>query len=214
MNTIRTNNRTLLHFNMSFIGGFIGAYAILIRNGNLGAAQTMNLIELFLNFADLNFTNAIIRLGLFISYGISFVTAYICSLYLPNYKYTIAIIIESICIFITGLLPLACNPLVALFPVFILSAYQWQTFTDSDCYNSSTVFSTNNYKQALLSWTNFIRDKNPADKKRALFFTYTLAIFHIGVFIGFFTVKYFSVKAIWITMFPIFLALFLIPNSN
>ena len=54
MNWIYNHKRALLHVNLAFIGGLTGAYAILVRGGNFGAAQTMNLIEMVLNFTEMN----------------------------------------------------------------------------------------------------------------------------------------------------------------
>ena len=210
MNWLIRHKRILLHFNMAFLGGLTGAYAILVRGGNFGAAQTMNLIEMVLDFADLKFYDALIRVGIFIGYGIAIVAAFLIPLYLPKYKYYIALIFEALCIAISGLIPLSANPLLALFPVFILNAYQWQTFTDPDCYNSSTIFSTNNYKQTLLSWTKYIKEKDLAQKRRAWIFTDTLIFFHIGVLFGYYAVKFLSEKGIWLTFLPIMTALILV----
>ena len=58
MNWIYNHKRALLHVNLAFIGGLTGAYAILVRGGNFGAAQTMNLIEMVLNFTEMNLTDA------------------------------------------------------------------------------------------------------------------------------------------------------------
>ena len=69
MNWIYNHKRALLHVNLAFIGGLTGAYAILVRGGNFGAAQTMNLIEMVLNFTEMNLTDAFLRLAIFILYG-------------------------------------------------------------------------------------------------------------------------------------------------
>ena len=66
MNWIHNHKRALLHINLAFIGGLTGVYAILVRSGNFGAAQTMNLIEMILNFAEMNLTDAFLRLAIFI----------------------------------------------------------------------------------------------------------------------------------------------------
>lgn len=71
MNWIQNHKRTLLHINLAFIGGLTGAYAILVRGGNFGAAQTMNLIEMVLNFAEMNLTDALLRLAIFVLYGLA-----------------------------------------------------------------------------------------------------------------------------------------------
>ena len=200
---------------MAFIGGLTGAYAILVRGGNFGAAQTMNLIEMVLDFADLKFYDALIRVSIFIGYGIAIVAAFLIPLYLPKYKYYIALIFEALCIAISGLIPLSVNPLLALFPVFILNAYQWQTFTDPECYNSSTIFSTNNYKQTILSWTRYHINHDLAQKKRAWLFTNTLILFHLGVLAGYFAATYIGARGIWITFLPLASAAFLaLPSSE
>ena len=72
MNWIHNHKRALLHINLAFIGGLTGVYAILVRSGNFGAAQTMNLIEMILNFAEMNLTDAFLRLAIFILYHCSF----------------------------------------------------------------------------------------------------------------------------------------------
>ena len=195
---------------MAFIGGLTGAYAILVRSGNFGAAQTMNLIEMVLDFADMKLIDAIIRFGIFIGYGAAIVAAYLIPLKFPKYKYYIALGFEAICILISGMMPLSVNPLIALLPVFILNAYQWQTFTDPECYNSSTIFSTNNYKQTLLSWTKYIQDKDDVQKKRAMLFTITLVAFHVGVLVGYYAVKFWTVKGIWIALVPVVTALLIV----
>ena len=61
MNWIYNHKRALQHVNLAFIGGLTGVYAILVRGGNFGAAQTMNLIEMVLNFAEMNLTDAFLR---------------------------------------------------------------------------------------------------------------------------------------------------------
>ena len=77
MNWIHNHKRALLHINLAFIGGLTGVYAILVRGGNFGAAQTMNLIEMILNFAEMNLTDAFLRLAIFILYGLAIIAAFL-----------------------------------------------------------------------------------------------------------------------------------------
>ena len=77
MNWIYNHKRALLHVNLAFIGGLTGAYAILVRGGNFGAAQTMNLIEMVLNFTEMNLTDAFLRLAIFILYGLAIISAFL-----------------------------------------------------------------------------------------------------------------------------------------
>ena len=43
---IRDRLDAILHWNISLVGGFLGAYAILLHAGNFGSAQTGNLMEM------------------------------------------------------------------------------------------------------------------------------------------------------------------------
>ena len=43
----KDNWEALIHWNFAFVGGFLGAYAILLHMGNFGSAQTGNIMEIF-----------------------------------------------------------------------------------------------------------------------------------------------------------------------
>lgn len=202
MSWLQKNKQELLHYNMTLIGGISGAYALLVRSGNFGAAETTNLIELVLDFANQDITDMIVRVLILFIYSSSIIAAHLTALKFPARKYTACLTIECICVLLAGLIPVTVNPLIALYPIFAMSAFQWQTFTDASSYNSSTIFSTNNLKQALLSWTNYRINGEPQQKTRAIYFTLTLAVFHTGVLLGWFAVRMFSEKSIWITFLP------------
>ncbi len=202
MSWIQKNKQELLHYNMTLIGGISGAYALLIRGGNFGAAETTNLIELVLDFANRNIMDMLVRTLILIIYSSSIIAAYLTALKFPTRKYTVCLTVECICVLLAGLIPVTVNPLIALYPIFAMSAFQWQTFTDASSYNSSTIFSTNNLKQALLSWTNYRLSREAQQKTRAIYFTRTLVFFHAGVLLGWFAVRVFAEKSIWITFLP------------
>ena len=209
MNWIHNHKRALLHINLAFIGG-LSAYAILVRGGNFGAAQTMNLIEMVLNFTEMNLTDAFLRLAIFILYGLAIIAAFLIGERFPSVKSYIALAVEAVCVWTAGIIPTSVHPLIALFPVFILNAYQWQAFTTPECYNSSTIFSTNNYKQTLLAWTRYHMSHDLAQKKRAWLFTNTLILFHLGVLVGYFAVKYIGAHGIWVAFVPLVTAVGLV----
>lgn len=206
MNWIHNHKRALLHINLAFIGGLTGVYAILVRGGNFGAAQTMNLIEMILNFAEMNLTDAFLHLAIFILYGLAIIAAFLIGERFSSVKSYIALVIETVCVWIAGIIPSSVHPLIALFPVFILNAYQWQTFTTPECYNSSTIFSTNNYKQTVLAWMRYHMTHDQSQKKRACLFTGTLIFFHLGVLAGYFAVKHAGIHGIWFTFVPLITA--------
>ena len=155
MNWIKNNMEEIIHHSMTWVGGICAVYAIMIRGGNFGAAQTSNLIALVLDFVAKDIPSLFLRLLILFAYGFSLIVAYLVSIRCPHHAKYICFLIESICCILAGLIPTTVNPLLALSPIFILSAFQWQIFTEAKHYNSSTLFSTNNLKQMLLSWTNY-----------------------------------------------------------
>lgn len=202
MNWIKINKEELLHHNMTFIGGITGIYAITVRGGNFGGAQTSNLIELVLDCVSQDLFAVFVRILVLLVYAVSLVAAYLISVRFPCNKKYICLIVESICGLLAGLIPAETNPLLALCPIFALSAFQWQIFTESKHYNSSTLFSTNNLKQMLLSWTNYRMHGDSEQKRKAFFFMRTLFTFHIGILVGIFAVKFWGKKGIWFALLP------------
>ncbi len=98
------------------LGRLAGAYAILVRGGNFGAAQTMNLIEMVIeNFTEMNLTDAFLRLAIFILYGLAIIAAFLIGEHFASVKSYIALAVEAVCIWIAGIIPTSVNPLIALF---------------------------------------------------------------------------------------------------
>lgn len=83
MKIFQKNPRRTLHYTMSLIGGISGSYAILIRGGNFGAAETTNLIELFLDMARFDLPDILIRLGILCLYSSSIVLAHLAEKSFP-----------------------------------------------------------------------------------------------------------------------------------
>ena len=122
----------------------------------------------------MNLTDAFLRLAIFILYGLAIIAPFLIGERFSSVKSYIALVIETVCVWIAGIIPSSVHPLIALFPVFILNAYQWQTFTTPECYNSSTIFSTNNYKQTVLAWMRYHMTHDQSQKKtRKAFYRYT-----------------------------------------
>lgn len=207
MNWIKKNKEEILHLNMTFVGGIVGIYAITVRGGNFGGAQTSNLIELVVDFVSKDLYESFVRILVLLVYAVSLVAAYLISVRFPFYKKYICLIVEIVCGLFAGLIPAEVTPLLALCPIFALSAFQWQIFTEVKHYNSSTLFSTNNLKQMLLSWTNYRMHGDCEQKKKAFFFMRTLLTFHIGILAGFFAVKLWNEKGIWFSILPLASAL-------
>ena len=62
---------SVLHYNLAFIGGFLGIYCILQRSDFLGSAQTSNMIYLVTDLLGENYLEFALRVGAMILYAIS-----------------------------------------------------------------------------------------------------------------------------------------------
>lgn len=204
----------ILHYIMSYIGGFLGVYTILLRGGNFGSAQTANLINLATGWFDTSWTEMAVRIAALAIFIFSMIAAYLLPKYVKCDIRRICIWVEIAGIFLAGFLPEDMNDIIALYPVFAVTAFQWGAFGGAGGYSSATIFSTNNLKQMVLAWTEYVRMKDAGQKEKALFYSGTLLSFQIGVLGGFFAVNAWSVKGIWACLLPLFLALALLEADS
>jgi len=191
---IMENRDVILHSLMSSIGGLIGGYAILCR-GNLGSAQTLNLIEIVLGIAGRNGSEILIRIA-----GLLLYLAGIEGTLLLSKKTKLNMQRYSIMVDMAGFLVLAAlpdniNALAGILPMFFMLSTQWSVFHGTRGYNSSTIFSTNNFRQTVLSLGEYALSRDREQLKMALFFINTLFWFHINVAFSYFLVKDFGVQA-------------------
>ena len=77
---------------------------------------------------------------------------------------------------------------------------QWSTFSGAKGFVSSTIFSTNNTKQASLAFAQYITDGDRVHFKKVKFYLFTLLAFHIGAAIGFFAVELMGVQGAWVNI--------------
>ena len=72
---IRDRLDAILHWNISLVGGFLGAYAILLHAGNFGSAQTGNLMEMGVELVSMEWFNVLLRLAALVLFGLGVASA-------------------------------------------------------------------------------------------------------------------------------------------
>lgn len=196
-----------LHSLMCLIGGFLGAYAIFNRCGNLGSAQTSNLIYVVLCFLGRNLKEFLLHFsGLILYFAAIELYVFLSHKTKINIKrYGIAVDILG-CILLS-FIPTTIDPIAGLLPLFFMMATQWSIFHGANGYNSSTIFSTNNFRQAALGIGEYFYTKDKAQLTKAKFFMNSLFWYHLGVAISFFACKSFGVEASLLCLIPGFVAL-------
>ena len=197
-----------VHHIMAICGGFLGTYAILARFSIFGSAQTANLIEVCKALLGKNFIEVLIRLGALGIYITSIVIATIVEKKMKGNVKIVTLILECAVIFVLGFFPENMNPMIALYPIFFITAFQWCIFKGAKGYVSATIFSTNNVKQTVVSLVEYCMLEREKEEERsekwekAKFFGGSLLGFHLGVCIGYVCYQFFGIHSIWCCMIP------------
>lgn len=202
--------RFLIHYTLSFIGGYLGLYAIVSRADLFGNAQTANLLGVVRDLIGRNFSDMLLRVGALLIY----MAAVILTVWIPEHFSAdlrfISIGIDIFAILLLGFFPSGMSPVVALYPVFFAMPFQWCTFKAPGGYNSSTIFSTNNLRQFTTAVTQFLMKRDSAQCDKAKFYGMTLLSFHTGAALSLILYMTCGLSGVWLCLVPAFYAVWLI----
>lgn len=194
-----------IHFTMAFIGGFFGVYTILRFTGLFGSAQTANLIYLTTDLLGGSWTDALLRLG----GAVLYMAGIALTVWLPRGRIQdlrrLSVGIDMAAAVLAALLPAGISPVLGLYPLFFAMAFQWNSFPGADSFVSSSIFSTNNFRQftMALAHTAAGNDQRP----KADFFGKTLLSFHCGVGACFLCWKALGIPSVLLALIPCVLAM-------
>ena len=160
------------HLAFCTVGGFFGAYAVLVHSGVMGNAQTMNLLEMVIDLLRWQLPDML----------------------LPHWcgadTHYLSPIVTAVAAVVLFFLPPELDPVVALYPVFFAMSIQWSSFAGARGFYSSTIFSTNNTKQSSLALAEYLCDHDRAHLRKMWFYLATLGCFHVGASWAFCAVKW------------------------
>lgn len=183
---MNSNHEAQVHYIVSFIGGFLGIFPIVNASHFLGSAQTANLIEILLGSFDSNWHSVLFHaIGAFL-----YALAIFLVTFLPKHtKFNIkilAMIVDVVAGFAMWIFPTEkiLPATVYLYPTFFALAFQWCSFKGAYGFVSSTIFSSNNYRQFISSITEIFFNGDKSFSLKAKFFGLTLLFFHLGITLG------------------------------
>jgi uncharacterized membrane protein YoaK (UPF0700 family) len=191
-----------LHSMMCVIGGFLGMYAVLNRGDNLGSAQTANLLYLITAFFGHNAFELLLRLCGMLLY-FSAIEIYVIllkktSINLQRYS----ILIDMIGLIVLCFIPATVDPVLGILPIFFMMATQWSVFHGNAEYASSTIFSTNNFRQTALALGEYFCDKDKKQLAKARYFANSLLWYHMGALISYFACGVWGIYSCLICFIP------------
>lgn len=190
--------RKRLHCTMAFIGGYIGAYALLNRADVFGNAQTANLIHVAMSIVGTNFLDLFIRLGGVAIYMAGVTLAVIWPKVTKISVHYLAVVVDALAFIIIGFFPKDMDIMLSLYPIFFAAAVQWTSFSGVYGYNCSTIFSTNNLKQFTMAGVEYLCSHDKKFSHKAKFYGSVLLTYHIGVACEFLANQSFGIRSSWL----------------
>lgn len=194
---------TILHYNMSFVGGFLGTYALLLRSGNFGSAQTGNLMEMMIDISEGNMHDFLARFGALIIFGLSLVISYLLANYTSVSMRKLCLWVDAVGLVIAAFIPTTVYPVIALYPIFAIASFQWGTYAGAKGYNSASIFSTNNFRQCVWGWTQFAITHDKKALEKAELYTFTVLSFLTGALTGSFATNALGTYGAFIGLIPL-----------
>ena len=192
-----------LHFCVSSVGGFMGAYAIINHCDLLASSQTANMIHIVHNLFESEHPLLIYMILAAVVYGCGNVAYVLLKKFIKSDTRIISLFLTATAFVLVSVLNFVENPYLAMLPLFFITPIQWNAFAGDAGYGSSTIFSTNNYRQAITALTSYLIDGDIKMKRKAQFFGMTLLFFHIGVVLASVTAIFWARESIWWGFLPL-----------
>ena len=196
------------------IGGFLGGYGIITRASNFGSAETTNMIAIIVGIFDKNIEATILRTLALIIY----VAAIIFTIVIPKVsKFDVrymSLVISGIGMIGMAFIASEVHPIIALFPIFFMSAFQWNSFPKAAGYSCSTIFSTNNLRQTIIGFTEYIANKKQEDLDKGKFYGATLIYYYLGVMYACIATRYMGIQASITGLLPVVVVWIMIVRSR
>ena len=155
---------------MCAMGGFLGAYALFLRGGNFGSASTGNLLECMIMIKERRPLEVLIRLGGGLLFALPFMISKWMELKTSLDRAKIILIGELAALIICAFIPADAHPVLALYPIFFISGFQWSVFGGTGKYGCSTIFISNNTRQCASSFAEYLITGNKEMRAKSAFY--------------------------------------------
>ena len=109
MRIVQENDREILHYIMTFVGGFLGLYAI-CAHGNYGSAQTGNLMNMVIDFVGDDLYDFAVRGGSLIIFCGGIVVSWLLTRFYMLPMRELCIVVDSSDLSISALVPVDLFP--------------------------------------------------------------------------------------------------------
>ena len=183
------------HLSFAAVGGFFAAYAVLLRMGVMANAQTLNLLELLISILRCNWLTALMHVGALALYVLGTMSTVVLPHLFGWDMRRVCPLIDALCAVVLVFLPVDMPVMLSLYPIFFAMSVQWSSFTGAQDHISSTIFSTNNTKQASLSLARHLCFREKGQLRRMWLYISTILCFHVGAAIAYFSAQWLELSS-------------------
>ncbi|MEY8355985.1 YoaK family protein [Lachnospiraceae bacterium 54-53] len=183
MEIIKKNEEEILHYIMTFMGGFMGLYALCAFE-NYGSAQTGNLMNLVINLVDGNIRGTLIRVGAFVLFCTGIAVSWLLYRFFTLPMREISLLLDAVGLAISAFMPDNVDHYLRLYPLFVVTSFQWGTFNRVGKNASASLFITGNLKNCVHHWLRFLVDHEREALTGARIYTITILGFLAGGYAG------------------------------
>lgn len=193
----------LAHYAASTVGGFMGGYAIFNFCDLFANAQTANMIHLVCKIFSADFSGLAFVVASFVTYIAGNVFCVAAEKYFKTDLKLISFVMTSMAIVAVGLVSALTESCFALVPILFVMPIQWNAYRTAAGYVSATIFSTNNLRQATMSLSSYLMDRDKKQLDKAKFYWTTLLCFHLGVAFVCVLSVFLGASSIWFGFVPL-----------
>ena len=197
-----------LFFNMAVIGGFLGGYAV-IRCDILASSQTVNVIDMLFGFYSGNIFSALVHLGgLALFAAAIFIVSWLKHRTRLKNTRIFALAMEAAAVIAVGFIPDTDHMQLVLYPLFFTMVMHWDAMRGANGYTSASVFSSNNFYQAISGLADYTFTRDDKRLRHAAFFGCSLLSFYIGATAAYWSFRLAHNRAIWFCLIILAAAVF------
>ena len=202
-----------IQYIMASIGGYMGAYTLTAGLRFFGNSQTANLIELTQSIVNTSQNDSAFHLIGLIIYILGLVLATVLPKKIGKTAMLLSPIIDISAFISMAILEHSQHQMLIVCIAFFAMSFQWVSFPEINGYSSSTIFSTNNLRQCVTAFTEYLCTHDKEMKHKGLYYLGTLISYNLSAGL-YFVLSCFFDNAILFGIFISAIAFFVIFSTN
>ena len=196
---------------MSAVGGYMGAYTLSTGFGVFGSSQTAHIVGIVRSLVNLDLSELIYGIIGTLIYVLGIILAVILLKKIGRRSMLCSAVLDITAFCVIAVLPESATSF-EIFISFFAMSFQWATFPSINGYTSATVFSTNNLRQCVSSFTEYFLTSDREQMHKGLYYLGTISSFYLSAFVYFILTKHISHSIIF-GIIPARIALFAISRE-